>query len=671
MTELGRISIVLSVVSCLWAVLALSIGLKQRHDRFIRSGRHGIIAAFVLSSLAVIALEYAFLVHDYSLRYVWEHSSQQQPLVYRVTALWGGMAGSLLFWFWLLCICGLILVWQAYRQRERLIDFALVPLAITQLFFAILTTGIVRGMSGPFEELMRTVTDGRGMNPLLQTPSMVLHPPTLYIGFVSMTVPFAFAVGSLASGGGGSRWISLSRRWTIFAWLSLAVGIILGGGWAYGELGWGGYWAWDPVENASLMPWLLSTAFLHSVMVQERRNMLKIWNLLLIVLAFEFTLFGTFITRSGIISSVHAFGQSDIGHYFLGFIVLSGAGVAALMILRWDQLQSPNRLDSFLSRESAFLLNNWLLVGMTATTLWGTMYPILSEAVTGDKISVSEPFFNKVNVPLGLAMLIMTGIGSVISWKKATASNFRRAFLWPTILGLVGAVISVGLFSYTGYPIATLSMFYTFLCIFAAIFVLAITLIEFHRGAWLRMKRDGSNPITATITLISRNKRRYGGYIVHIGIVFIFIGILGSKGYQRSIVRKLAPGESTSIAGFDIRFDKQFTQQKSHVLLEGVELAVSKEGKQIGTMRPARGHYNLPDQQPTTEAAMRRRLRGDLYVAYGGMEEDGQTRLQIYYNPLVSFVWIGSFIMLFGGVVCLAQGSYQRKDFGSGNSGKA
>ena len=440
--EIGQAAIFLSVLSGLWAIGFLCIGLRTRNPNAVRSGRNAVVATFILISIATIALIYGFVTDDFSMRYVVEVSSAAQPLLYKVTALWGRMSGSLLFWLWLLTVAGAIVVWQSQRYNKQtgdtLADYALIPIAIVQLFFITLVTGLIEGVYNPLARFPngQVAPDGAGMNPLLQTPSMAFHPPTLYIGWISLTVPFAFAVGALASGRVGSDWILRSRRWTLFSWIVLTVGITLGGNWAYRELGWGGYWAWDPVENASFMPWLLGTAYLHSVMIQEKRSMLKLWNILLITLAFQFTLLGTFITRSGIISSVHAFAQSDIGGYFLGFILISTAGVVGLIIYRWQRLKSVNRLESLLSRESAFVLNNWLFVGLTLIILWGTLWPIISEAINGQKASVPEAFFNQVVIIPGLLLLFLTGAGPIISWKKITANNFRRMFLLPLVVGL-------------------------------------------------------------------------------------------------------------------------------------------------------------------------------------------------------------------------------------------
>ena len=429
------------------------------------------------------------------MRYVVEVSSAAQPPFYKIAALWGAMSGSLLLWLWLLTVGGAVVVWQNYQRSKQtpdtLADHALIPIAIVQLFFIVLVTGVIPGVYNPLAQFPGgyVAPDGDGMNPLLQTPLMAFHPPTLYIGWISLTVPFAFAVGALTSGRIGNDWVLRSRRWMLFSWIILTIGITLGGNWAYQELGWGGYWAWDPVENVSFLPWLLGTAYLHSVMIQEKRNMLKLWNILLITLAFEFTLLGTFITRSGIITSVHAFAQSDIGPYFLTFILASTAGVIGLILYRWHRLKSANRLESLLSRESAFVLNNWLLVGLTLIILWGTLWPIVSEAINGEKSSVPEAFFNKIVIIPGILLLFLTGAGPIISWKKITANNFRRMFLLPLFIGLVGGALAWGVLAFIGYAFPL----YSVLCSFAAVLWLLQSLPNFI-GARNSARNDRKPP---------------------------------------------------------------------------------------------------------------------------------------------------------------------------------
>ncbi len=668
--EIGQAAIFLSVLSCLWAIAFLSVGLRTRNPHAIQSGRNAVIATFILISISTGALIYGFLTDDFSMRYVVEVSSAAQPLFYKITALWGRMSGSLLFWLWILTVVGAVVVWQSRQRNEdahdTLADHALIPIVVVQLFFTILVTGLIEGIYNPLARFPngQVAADGQGMNPLLQTPLMAIHPPTLYVGWIALTVPFAFAVGALTSGRVGSDWILRTRRWTLFSWIILTLGIALGGNWAYKELGWGGYWAWDPVENASFMPWLLGTAYLHSVMIQEKRNMLKLWNILLITLAFQFTLLGTFITRSGIITSVHAFAQSDIGAYFLGFILTSTAGVIGLIIYRWNRLKSANRLESLLSRESAFVLNNWLLVGLTLIILWGTLWPVISEAINGEKSSVPESFFNKVVIIPGILLLFLTGAGPIISWKKITANNFRRLFVFPLLIGLVGGALTWGFLALIGYTFPL----YSVLCSFAAVFVLVAIGAEFYRGAKLRAKRQETSFLNGLNLLIQRNKRRYGGYIIHIGIVILYIGIMGSKGYFQLESRSMTLGESMEVGKYQLTMRDSFQKDYSNYRRTTVVFDVAKDGKEIGSMEPARHFYYRVGQgeQDTIESAIRHFGVNDLYVALGNIPPDikagGVVNVQVYHNPLVGVVWIGIAVMVLGGIVAIAERSDRSRE---------
>ncbi len=692
--ELGQAVIWLSVLSVIWAIGALGIGLFEKNPNVVRSGRNAIIATFILITIATGALIFGFVTDDFSMIYVYEESSTVQPLLYKITALWGAMSGSLLLWLWILTIAGAIVVWQNRKASDTLADYALIPIAIVQLFFIIVVTGLIEGVYNPLARFPDGLTrvDGEGMNALLQTPSMAIHPPSLYIGWICLTVPFAFAVGALMSGRIGSDWILRSRRWMLFSWIILTIGITLGGNWAYQELGWGGYWAWDPVENASFMPWLLGTAFLHSVMIQEKRNMLKLWNILLITLAFQFTLLGTFITRSGIISSVHSFAQSDIGWYFLGFILASTGGVIALVVYRWHRLKSANRLESLLSRESAFVMNNWLLVGLTLIILWGTLWPIISEAIQGEKAAVPEAFFNKVVIIPGLLLLFLTGAGPIISWKKITPNNFRRMFVSPIAIGLIAAAVAwvflafrahaapvevsvaateattPNLFgriweflTFTGNPIPI----YSVLCVFASVFVIVAIFSEFYRGAKLRTKRQETSFLNGLWLLIQRNKRRYGGYIIHIGIVIVYIGIMGSKGYFLLKSDNLKLGDSMEVGTYQLTMKDTFEEEHENYLRKGVVFDVEKNGRQETTMKPARHYYDQADQaekeQGTIESAIHAVGLNDLYIALGPLpakiDIDTDFNVAVYHNPLIKVVWIGVAVMVLGGIIAIAQKS--------------
>ena len=672
--EIGQATIWLALFSCLWTIIAIAMGMRHRHLGAIQSGRNATTVTFGLISTATLALVYSFITDDFTLLYVYEGSSLKQPLLYKVTALWGKMSGSLLFWLWLLTFFSAIVVWQNQKplvstDNTSLADSALITLAFVSFFFILLVTGLIEGVRNPLARFPWGIVkvDGLGMNPLLQTPSMAFHPPLLYVGFVSLTVPFAFAMGALISGNLSNLWLHLSRRWTMFSWIALTVGVTLGGNWAYHELGWGGYWAWDPVENASLMPWLLCSAYLHSAMIQEKRNMLKTWNIVLVSLAFGFTILGTFITRSGVISSVHAFAQSQVGGFFVIFLLALLTGTAILILLRWHQLRSPNRLESLLSRESAFVLNNWILVALTAMILFGTLWPIISEAVTQQKMAVPEAYFNQIVIIPGLILLLLTGIGPLISWKTLTLSNFNRVFAKPTAMSVIAALISLVIFYLYREPETSVStIILSAICVLGAVFVLTAILEEFYRGGKLRAKRNQIGLFLGIIHLLRHNKRRYGGYLVHIGIVILYIGIMGSKGYDRLTTESLTPGQAIKIRGYELIAGEGFQQKHANFDLSGVNFTVKKNGKVFDTMKPARAFYFTAGQgdQDTIESAIRHVGHiglNNLYIALGPLPSkfpnytQEPITVEVYHNPLINLVWIGVAVMLIGGVIAILE----------------
>jgi cytochrome c-type biogenesis protein CcmF len=473
---------------------------------------------------------------------------------------------------------------------------------------------------------------------------MMIHPPILYTGYVGFIIPFAFGIAVLLMNRTGTRWIEECRRWTLFNWMFLGFGILLGARWAYIELGWGGYWGWDPVENASLMPWLVGTAFLHSVMIEQRRGMLKTWNVALIVLTFELSIFGTFLTRSGVLTSVHSFAESDIGPWFMGFILISSTIATALILYRKALLESENRMDAVVSREGSFLFNNVLFVALTFATFLGTTFPVLSEAVTGEKISVSAPFFNRVNVPIALALLMLTGIGPVLSWKRATASVMKRNFLIPTFVGVLAALIGLPFGLHGIYPIV---------CVFGSAFVIAAIVMEFARGIQARREVEPAPPPVAVVHLVQKNKRRYGGYIVHLGVVMIFIGVLGSSVFQKERHEPLRQGEALSIGPYRLTLRGVEEKQIANAVQTRAAVDVAREGKTVAVMHPAKAFY-AKSQQPMTEVALRSSPAEDLYVILGGVNEDGSVSIQAYINPLVSFVWLGGVVMVLGTLIALA-----------------
>ena len=640
MSELGRLAVILAFSASCFAVLSIAWGLRSGLAAPLKSGRRAVWAVCGLTFLAILILERALIARDFTFRYVAEHTSRDLPMPYPMTSLWAGQEGSLLLWLMILSAYGAAFLW-AYRKRtDPFYDAVVMVVASVMVFF----TGLLTFVSSPFRILATPPMDGNGLNPLLQDPGMMIHPPILYTGYVGFIIPFAFGIAVLLMNRTGTRWIEEVRRWTLFCWMFLGFGILLGARWAYIELGWGGYWGWDPVENASLMPWLVGTAFLHSVMIEQRRGMLKTWNVVLIVLTFELSIFGTFLTRSGVLTSVHSFAESNIGPWFMGFILISSTIAASLVLYRKALLESENHLDAVVSREGSFLFNNVLFVALTFATFLGTVFPVVSEAVTGSKISVSAPFFNRVNVPIALALLLLTGAGPILSWKRATASVLQRNFVIPVIVGALAALI--------GLPFG-LSGLYPILCVFGSAFVLATIVMEFARGIQARRDVAEARGAMAVVSLVQKNKRRYGGYIVHLGMVLVFVGVLGSTVFQKEAHGPLKPGESLRVGGYTLTLRGLETKRLANAEETRAVLDVSSGGKALGQVHPAKAMY-FKSQQPMTEVALRPTPAADLYMILGGVNEDGTASIQAYINPLVSFIWLGGLVMVFGTLIALA-----------------
>ena len=648
MSELGRLALLLGFACSVFAVLSIATGLRTGLSGPLRSGRRAVWAVCGLTLLAVILLERALLARDMSYRYVAEHTSKDLPLHYAFTSLWAGQEGSLLLWLLILSAYGSAFLF-AYRKRlDPFYDAVAMVVASVMVFF----TGLLSFVCSPFRILATPPPDGMGLNPLLQDPGMMIHPPILYTGYVGFIIPFGFAIAVLLTNRSGTRWIEEVRRWTLFCWAFLGVGILLGARWAYIELGWGGYWGWDPVENASLMPWLVGTAFLYSVMIEQRRGMLKTWNIVLIVLTFQLSMFGTFLTRSGVLTSVHSFAESNIGPWFLGFILLSSTIATALILYRKALLESENRMEAIVSREGSFLFNNVLFVALTFATFLGTTFPVLSEAVTGTKISVSAPFFNRVNVPIALALLLLTGAGPVLSWKRATASVLQRNFILPLFMGALALLIALP-FGVTGvYPLV---------CIFAAAFVTTTIVMEFARGVQARKGLETGALPSQVAQLVRKNKRRYGGYIIHGGMVILFVGVLGSSVFQKEAHGPLRTGEALKIGNYSLTLRGVTEQQKENAVLTTAVLDVNRGGKFVATEHPAKALY-LKSQQPMTEVALHVTPAEDLYMILGGVNEDGTTSIQAYINPLVSFVWVGGLVMVLGTIIALSDKMRLRRE---------
>ncbi len=652
MTILGQLALWLALLVAAWGSVVGILGGIQRRPELIQSARRTAYALLGILSVAAIALLVALLRHDFNVEYVWAYTSRNLPTPYVISAFYGGQAGSLLFWAFVLSIFGAAAQWLTPRRYDYLMPYVAAVTSMVTLFFV----AVVLFASNPFDRLAFTPPDGNGLNPQLQNPGMVIHPPMLYLGYISITIPFAFAVAALITKRLDTGWLHAIRRWTIVSWIFLSVGIVLGMWWAYVELGWGGYWAWDPVENASFLPWLTMTAFLHSVMIQEKRGMLKKWNMILIILSFMLSIFGTFITRSGIISSVHSFAQSSVGYFFLVFLITSGLALTWLVSRRLPLLEAESQLESMVSREASFLFNNLLLVGIAFSVLWGTLFPIISELVRGTQVTVGPPFFNQVNIPIGLALLALTGIGPLIAWRRASTRNLKRQFAAP----LVVMVLVAAAFSALG-----VRHIYTLMAFAFSAFVLATVVQEFGRGVGARHRLHGESYPVAFARLVGRNRRRYGGYIVHVGIVIFFIGFAGNA-FKNEMEASLKPGESVTMRspfGYDYTFThvgvSQYEQLNRYVSAASVE--VMRGDERMGIMTSEKRQYwdsfERPQFQPSTEAAIESGLREDLYIVYAGSVEGTEEAVYRFtLNPLVWWLWFGGVVLVVGGIVTLWPG---------------
>jgi cytochrome c-type biogenesis protein CcmF len=652
MTLLGQFSLWVAFLVGLWCVAIAFVGRWQDRPELAATVTRSVYVVFGALVVASISLWKGLVTHDFNIEYVAAYTSRNLPPYYIFSAFWAGQKGSLLFWAVVLSLFASLAQLLTPRRYAHLMPYvAGVTSTVVVFFVSVMLFG-----SNPFERLPYTPADGRGLNPQLQNVGMVIHPPMLYLGYISITIPFAFAIAALLSRRLDTGWIQAIRKWTLVSWLFLSIGITLGMWWAYVELGWGGYWAWDPVENASFLPWLTMTAFLHSVMIQEKRGMLKRWNLGLIVGTFLLSIFGTFITRSGVIASVHSFTQSNVGYFFLAFLTLAAVLSFTLLYTRWPELEAEVQLESMVSREAAFLFNNLLLVGIAFSVLWGTLFPILSEAVRGTKITVGPPFFNRVNVPLGLLLLALTGIGPLIAWRKASTANLRRQFVAPLTAAAVALV---------GMLAAGVRDFYATVAITLAAFVAGTVVQEFYRGVRARRRMHHESLPVAFFRLIERNRRRYGGYIVHVGVLIYFVAFAGMA-FKVQREATLKPGDSielTSPFGHTYRFTHVGISQYEALnrIVSAATVQVAIDGRPAGLLTSEkRQHvdsFKRPTFEPSTEVGIRSGLREDLYLVFAGAvngTEEAVYRFNI--NPLVWWVWFGGFVLALGGLVTMWPG---------------
>jgi cytochrome c-type biogenesis protein CcmF len=686
--NLGRAALTLALLIAAYGIAASLYGARSGRRPWVDSGRRAVYALAAVLTVAFVVLEAAFLRSDFSFAVVASHSSTTTPTFYKAAAMWSSQEGSLLLWVWLLSLWSSLVLLLTRRRLREVAPYATAVLLGFAAFFA----ALVVFFANPFSLASPVPAEGTGLQPLLRHPSMMIHPPLLYSGYTLFTVPFAFAVGALITRRVDAEWIRATRRFALCAWLFLGIGILIGARWSWSELGWGGYWAWDPVENASLMPWLTGTAFIHSIMMQEKRGMMKVWNASLVLATGVLAILGTFLVRSGILESIHAFGGSTLGKPFLVLIAVLMIGSVALVASRRADLRSEARLESLLSRESMFVLNNVVLVGLCFVIFWGTFFPLISEAVTGQKSSVGPPWFDRYTVPLAIVLVLLSGLGPVIAWRRATATNARRGLRGPLV---VAAVTAVGLALVAG--VATRPFALAMFCTGA--FAAAVVVQEFWRGTRARRAGSGEAPPAALVSLVRRNRRRYGGYLVHLGMAVIFVGVAASSAFQRVHDVRLSPNQTARIDGYDVRYRRATSALSNEKLTLGAVLDVSKDGRHVATLNTTRGYYPAPDSglgpvgryfdgEATSEVGMRAGLRRDIWTAVqpdiGAMQSmiDGLDKrfplatgrseglllaalaaryevapppasFRLIVSPLVEWIWLGGAVAGFGGLIAL------------------
>jgi cytochrome c-type biogenesis protein CcmF len=644
---IGGLALNLALGLAIIAIIFNVLYLRSGDGRLFLSGQRAALAVSLLSFFATIILTQLLMTSNFDVDYVAHYTSQETPLIYKFTALWAGQSGSLLFWLFILSLYAIIAILQNQRSQLKLMPWVMIVLVTVQLFFLIL----VNFITNPFAptETDFVIANGLGLNPLLQNVTMAIHPPMLYLGYVGFTVPFAFSIAAMAQRDMNALWMRTVRQWLLFVWLMLSIGVMLGGWWAYQELGWGGYWAWDPVENASFMPWLAGTALLHSIMIQEKKDMLKVWNMILIIITFTLCIFGTFLTRSGVMSSVHSFTASSLGPIFLGFVFFILVVSFGLMSRRMQLLRSKKRIESFSSRESGFLFNNVVFIVMCFAVLWGTLFPVISEAIRGTKITVGAPFFNQINIPIGLVLLCLTGIGPLLVWRKTSKQSFIRNFTTPVIVGLVMALV-LYITNIRGYVLISFSL---------SVFVLTTISLEFARGIRSRITVHKENPLTAFWRLLRKNRSRYGGYIVHVGIVFMFIGFTGHA-FDSEKEFGLKKDETNHLSGYTFVLQNIREEERPNHYAWIADLHVSDaSGKEIVLLHPEKRIYfhRNPDperRQPHSELDIYSTMKQDIYSIFNSVDlENGVAYLKIMINPLVNWVWFGGFIFVLGTLVAL------------------
>ncbi|MDI6693828.1 MAG: heme lyase CcmF/NrfE family subunit [Anaerolineales bacterium] len=660
LANFGFGALLITLLISLYGIGAAIYGVRRNQPAWVESARLAMLLTFPLISVVALSLIVLLVSGHYELEFVSSVTSNSMPIYLRITALWGGQAGSLVFWSWLMSAFATAVTLRRWDRDREFLPWVIVVSLITLAFFLILTIFF----ENPFERIWRApngqfivamfqpagaslamMRDGQGLNPLLRHPGMIIHPPMLYLGFVSFVIPYAFAIAALITGRTDDRWIRITRRWALVAWLFLSLGLILGGRWAYDVLGWGGYWGWDPVEIAAFMPWLTGTAFLHSVMIQEKRGMLKHWNMVLIILTYCLVIFGTFLTRSGVLSSVHAFAQSAIGPMFFGFIGLTFIASLYLLMQRWDSLKADTHMTSMLSREALFLLNNLLFMSILVVCFWGVMFPLISELFTNQKVTVGPPFYERATAPLFAGLLLLMGVAPLSAWRHSTAKTLGRAIWKPFIFSLLVGVL---------LPLALgVRHWAALLGFWLSAFVASVTLYEFWRGALARRRKSGENLALALWRLAGRNRRRYGGYVIHLGVVLMAIGIIGIEMFQTETQGTIPRGGSLSLRDYTVTYQSlaMFDTPDGRNVARAV-LSVEKNGQYVGELHPRRDYY-FESQQPMTIPGVRSTMEDDLYVLlvdWMPVSSQGAT-FKIYHNPLVNWLWLGGLVFILGTLI--------------------
>ena len=643
----------------LYSVFAAFYGERKQIPALVESARRAMLLTWPLLTLASAVIIYLLVNNHYEVQFVYEVTSRSMPMYLKITAWWGGQAGSLLFWSWLMAAFTSLVTLRKWDRDREFLPWVIVVAGITMAFFIGMNVffenpfaklyqtfdGVQPYTFRPADGVLFTPADGRGLNPLLRHPGMIIHPPMLYLGFVSFVIPYAFAMAALITGRTDDRWIRVTRRWTLWAWLFLSFGLVLGGRWAYDVLGWGGYWGWDPVEIAAFMPWLTGTAFLHSVMIQEKRGMLKHWNMLLIILTYDLVIFGTFLTRSGVLSSVHSFAQSAIGPLFFAFIGFTLITSVALLIWRWSSLRSETEMTSVLSREALFLFNNLLFMSILVVCFWGVIFPLISELFTGQKVTVGPPFYERATSPLFGALMLLMGVAPLSAWGHSTVKTLGRAIWKPIVVALL--ITAVLFVTYTQKIGALIGFFLIAL-------VILVTIYEYWRGAYARQRSQGENVFTAFWNLTGRNRRRYGGYIIHLSMMLMAIGILGIEIFQKETQGTLQQGQTISLGNYELTYREiaQWDDLPSGVNYRRAVLDVYEDGEYLGQLAP-RIDYYYDSQQNMTIPGQRSTLRDDLYILLVDWEPVGASgaTFKLFVNPLVNWLWLGSFLFLAGVVI--------------------